>query len=47
VDETLQQIREIQSLWQTYNDNLDDSSMKLNKFTECSTNSQASTIFQK
>ena len=42
VEETLQQIREIQALWQTYNANLDDSSIKLKKFTECSTNSQAS-----
>jgi hypothetical protein len=44
MEETLQQIREIQALWQTYNANLDDLSIKLKKFTECSTNSQASTI---
>ena len=47
MEETLQQIREIQALWQTYNDKLDDSSIKLKKFTECSTNSQASTILRK
>lgn len=46
VEETLQQIREIQALWQTYNDNLHDSSIKLKKFTECSTNPQASTILR-
>jgi hypothetical protein len=40
VEETLRQIQEIQALWQSYNDNLDDSSIKLKKLTECSINSQ-------
>jgi hypothetical protein len=44
VEEILQQIRENQALWQTYNANLDDSAIKLKKFTECSTNSQAKMI---
>ena len=44
MEETLQQIREIQALWQIYNANLDDASIKLKKFTECDINSQTSTI---
>jgi hypothetical protein len=43
-EEILQQIRENQALWQTYNAKLDDSSMKLKKLTECRTSSQAKMI---
>jgi hypothetical protein len=44
VEGILQQIRENQALWQTYNAKLDDSSMKLKKLTECLTSSQAKMI---
>jgi hypothetical protein len=39
VEETLRQIQEIQAPWQGYNNNLDNSSIKLKKLTECRINS--------
>ena len=33
MEKTLQQIRESRALWQTYEDNLEDLSMKLNKMS--------------
>ena len=44
IEKTLQQIRESRALWQTYEDNLNDLSMKLEKIAGCSRNQQASTI---
>lgn len=45
MEKSLQQIREVRELWQTYNDNLNDLSIKLTKIAECN-NRQASTISQ-
>jgi hypothetical protein len=45
MEKTLQQIRESRALWQTYDDNLHDLSLKLRKIAECSSNQQISTIF--
>jgi hypothetical protein len=47
VEETLRQIQEIQALCQSYNANLDDSSIKLKKLAECSMNSQQTQSCQK
>jgi hypothetical protein len=44
LEKTLQQIRESRALWQTYEDNLNDLSMKLEKIAGCSRNQQANTI---
>ena len=44
MEKTLQQIRESRALWQTYDDNLNDLSIKLEKIVTCSSNQQASTI---
>jgi hypothetical protein len=44
LEKTLQQIRESRALWQTYEDNLHDLSIKFNKIIECSSNQQAITI---
>jgi hypothetical protein len=41
INEFLQQSQKIQALWQTYHDNLDNSSIKLKKFTEFRGNLQA------
>jgi hypothetical protein len=46
MEKTLQQIRESRALWQTYNDNLNDLSIKLTKIVECGSNQQAGTIPQ-
>jgi hypothetical protein len=46
LEKALQQIREVRKLWQTYNDNLNDLSIKLTKIAECNNRSQASTIPQ-
>ena len=46
MEKTLQQIRESRALWQTYDDNLNDLSIKLEKIVECGNNQQASTIPQ-
>jgi hypothetical protein len=46
MEKTLQQIRENRALWQTYDDNLNDLSIKLKKIAECSSNQQSSTISQ-
>jgi len=44
IEKTLQQIRESRALWQTYEDNLNDLSIKLNKILECSSSQQGITI---
>lgn len=41
MERTLQEIRESRALWQTYDDNLNDLSIKLEKIIECSSNQQA------
>ena len=46
MEKTLQQIRESRVLRQTYDDKLNDLSIKLEKIIECSSNQQASTIPQ-
>jgi hypothetical protein len=46
LEKTLQQIREVRELWQTYNDNLNDLSLKLTKIAGCNNSSQANTISQ-
>jgi hypothetical protein len=43
-EKTLQQIREIQTLWQTYDVNANNLSIQLKKLEECSSSSRASTI---
>lgn len=43
MEKTLQQIRESRALWQTYDDNLNDLSIKLKEIVECSSNQHAST----
>jgi len=45
-EKTLEQIREIRAIWQTYNDNLNDLSIRLEKLAECSSSPQANTISQ-
>jgi hypothetical protein len=44
MEKTLQQIRENRTLWQTYNDNLNDLSIKLKEIVECSSHQPANTI---
>jgi hypothetical protein len=44
IEQTLRQIRESRALWQTYEDNLNDLSIKLNKIVECSSGQQAITV---
>jgi len=46
MEKTLQQIREVRELWQAYNDNLNDLSIKLAKIAECINSSQTSNISQ-
>jgi hypothetical protein len=46
LEKTLQQIREVRELWQTYNDNLNDLSLKLTKIAGCNNSSQANIISQ-
>ena len=44
MEKTLQQIRESRALWQTYDGNLNDLSIKLEKIAGCSLNQHATTI---